>query len=603
MIVLENGVRVFLRPSMKRDVYLGISNFGFGRDVGAVLGLAHLLEHVLISFDHRFFLANASTSRNYMSFWCKSRRNRPADAVRELASWFFDGGGLRTNFENVDIRAYAKELENEYYFRNEVLHCFDVLTFLGGGDLYNGGRFADLVTTPDLPARMRERMLSISGPSVVVFLRQSNAATVALLNATFGRLPRTPEVIFPRAVACEGGKAVMMATPFYSILARVHASLDNALAVLALRELYHLFDYETVGEDLFVVLSFVDESDYDGLLRGIKDLPIAATPDTRICFDAEDYAMNAYLNFPWMAHDILDYENYFVENAERLVAGLKRDVLHAISERDCVVLYPGFTSSIFNAEDAQRHRLVMIDLPPESPGDKMRRRSHNDGAPARLMRKTRTSGNVLVRFGDADLLNFVTLALSMHADARLFHTFEGIRLQHRLAAEDMDAIMDSDAFMKFSKSRPAVAYQYMFLDFFASERSMEDIVENRAAARRAAGAPHLVFGRNTRYDVVACSSFVCGVLKGRALRTDHIDALMWRMKKLGVIYSMDHTPLKSPHTFYVFAFSLSQEEAFRCIARCPHVTSYCLVVARRGVADDFSGVSKKVVLRMGARPR
>ncbi|ADC53807.1 Zn-protease [Pseudocowpox virus] len=602
MIVLDNGVRVFLRPSMKRDVYLGISNFGFGRDVGAVLGLAHLLEHVLISFDHRLFLANASTSRNYMSFWCKSRRNRPADAVRELVSWFFDDGGLRTNFEDVDIRAYAKELENEYYFRNEVLHCFDVLTFLGGGDLYNGGRFADFVNTPDLPARMRERMLSISGSSVVVFLRESGAATVALLNATFGRLPRAPEVIFPRAVACEGGKAVMMATPFYSILARVHASLDNALAVLALRELYHLFDYETVGEDLFVVLSFVDEADYDGLLRGIKDLPLAATPDVRICFDAEDYAMNAYLNFPWMAHDILDYENYFVENAARLVAGLKRDVLHAIAERDCVVLYPGFTSSIFNAEDAQRHRLVMIDLPPDSPGGRVRR-NHNDGAPAKLMRKTRTPGNVLVRFGDADLLNFVTLALSMHTDARLFHTFEGIRLQHRLAAEDMDAIMGSDAFMKFSRSRPAVAYQYMFLDFFASERSMEEIVENRAAARRVGGASHLVFGRNTRYDVVACSSFVCGVLKGRALRADHINALMWRMKKLGVIYSMDHTPLKSPHTFYVFAFSLSQEEAFRCIARCTHVTSHCLVVARRGVADDFSSVCKKVVLRMGARPR
>ncbi|WZD65381.1 Zn-protease [Bovine papular stomatitis virus] len=602
MIVLDNGVRVFLRPSMKRDIYLGISNFGFGRDVGEVLGLAHLLEHVLISFDHRKFLANASTTRNFMSFWCKSLRGRPMDAVRELASWFFDDGRLRTCFDGVDVRAFAKELENEYYFRNEVLHCFDVLTFLGGGDLYNGGRFEDLATTADIRERMAARMRSIAGPSIVVFLRQVSAPAVALLNATFGTLPRTPDVICPRTVASVGGKAVMMPTPFYSVLVRVDATLDNALAVLALRETYHLFDYETMGEDLYVALSFVDETDYDGLLRGIKDLPLETSPDARIAADSDDHAMNAYLNFPWMSHDLLDYEDYFRDNAERLVAGLKRDILAAVAERDCVALYPGFTSSIFNAQDAQRHRVMMLDLHQDQDGRPLHR-GHGDACPVRLMRKTPAGGNVVVRLGDADLLRFVTLATAVHPETRVRRTHEGIRFQHRLSAEDMDAIMESEVFMKFSKSRPAAAYHYMFLDFFASERSMEDILENRTATHRGGCIPHLVFERRTRYDVVACSSFVCGVVKGRALRKERLHELMWRMKRLGIIYSLDHTPLKSPCTFYVFAFSLSPEETFRCISKCSGVTSYCLVVARRGPADDFSALTKTVVLRMGPPTR
>ncbi|ASC55601.1 putative metalloprotease-like protein [Seal parapoxvirus] len=603
MIVLKNGVRIFLRPSMKRDIYLGISNFGFGRDIGGVLGLAHLLEHVLISCDHRRFLANASTTRNFMSFWCKSLRSSQMDAVRELVSWFFEDGKLRVRFEGVDLRAYAKELENEYYFRNEALHCFDVLTFLGGGDLYNGGRFASFAATPDLPSRMAERMESISGPSLVIFLKQGSQAAVDLINATFGQLPRAPSVIQPRAVTRVSGKAVMTVTPFYSIMARVDATLDNALAVLALCDVYHLFDYETVGEDLFVVLSFVDESDYDGLLRGIKDLPLAADPGMRLNFDADDYAMNAYLNFSWMSHDILDYESYFRDNAEQLVAGLKRDVLCAIAERKCAVLYPGFTSSIFNAQDMQQHRLVMLSLQPESPSNKMRSRNHGDSAPVRLMRKTPSSNSVMVRFGDADLLSFVALSLFVRADAKMFRSFEGVRLQHRLTAEDMDAIMDSDTFLKFSRSRPAAAYQYIFLDFFASERSIEDIVESRSGAHRRNCMPHLVFKRNTRYDVVACSSFVCGVIKGRMLRQDHINSLMWKMKKMGIVYSLSCTPLKSPSSFYVFAFSLSQDEAFQCIARCPRVAAYCLVVAKRGPEDDFSALRKRVVLKMEDRPQ
>lgn len=605
MIVLDNGVRVFIRPAMKRDIYLGISNFGFGRDVGGVLGLAHLLEHVLISFDHRRFLANASTTRNYMSFWCRSLRGRQLEAVRELVSWFFDEAGLRTCFDAVDVRAYAKELENEYYFRNEVLHCFDVLTFLGGGELYNGGRFADLSAAADIRERMSERMRSIAGPAVVVFLRQGSAPAVALLNATFGRLPRAPEVIRPRAVSGAGGKAVMMPTPFYSVLARVDATLENVLAVLALREAYHLFDYETMGEDLYVVLSFVDETDYDGLLRGAKDLPLEAPEHARLRMDSEDYAMNAYLNFPWMSHDILDYESFFVDNAARLVDGLRRDILRAVAERDCVALYPGFTASIFNAQDAQRHRLMMLDLHPPSPEGAAHFRNFADSAPVRLMRKTPASGSVVVRFGDADLLNFVALATALDADgARVRGTFEGIRFQHRLSTEDMDAIMESDAFMKFSRSRPAAAYQYMFLDFFASERSLQDILEHRSsAAPRREAMPHLVFDRRTRYDAIARASFVCGVLKGRALCKERVEALMWRMKRLGIIYSLDHVQLKSPSTFYVFAFSLSPDETFRCMARCPGVVSYCLVVAKRGPIDDFSAVTKTVVLRMGDRTR
>lgn len=597
MILLSNGARVFLRPCMKRDVYVGISNFGFGRDVGGVLGLAHLLEHVLISFDHRKFAANASTTRNFMSFWCKSKRGRAMDAVRELVSWFFERGRLRSDFARVDVRAYAKELENEYYFRSEVLHCFDVLTFLGGGDLYNGGRFSDFAAADNLPELMAERMASISGPSVVVFLRSGDAAAIALINATFGSLPRTPDTIRAPRTLRVGAKAVITPTPFYSILARVNATLDNALAALALSDCYHLLDYETVGEHLYVVLSFVDEADYDGLLRGTRDLPLAVA-GARIRLDAEDAAMSAYLNFAWMAHDLLDYCDYFAANSERIIAGLKDAVVRAIAERDCVALYPGFTSSIFNASDAQQHRVVMLDLHPESP------RGAPRGPPVRLMRKARSVGQVTVRFGDADLLSFVTLSLSLCADARLVRTFEGVRVQHRLCADDMSAIMESDTFSKFSRSRPAAAYQYMFLDFFASERTMDDIVENRAAAaHRREGMPHLVFGRRTRFDVVACSSFVCGVVKGRSLCAEDIVAVMWRMKKKGIVYSLDHTQLKSPHTFYVFAFSLSQDEVFRHLASCPRVGAYCLVVATRGAEDDFSAVKKRVVVRLKAPPR
>lgn len=56
MIVLPNKVRIFINDRMKKDIYLGISNFGFENDIDEILGIAHLLEHLLISFDSTNFL-------------------------------------------------------------------------------------------------------------------------------------------------------------------------------------------------------------------------------------------------------------------------------------------------------------------------------------------------------------------------------------------------------------------------------------------------------------------------------------------------------------------------------------------------------------------
>lgn len=106
------------------------------------------------------------------SFWCKSINSATeSDAIRTLVSWFFSNGKLKDNFSLSSIRFHIKELENEYYFRNEVFHCMDILTFLSGGDLYNGGRI-DMIDNLNIVRDMLvNRMQRISGSNIVILLR------------------------------------------------------------------------------------------------------------------------------------------------------------------------------------------------------------------------------------------------------------------------------------------------------------------------------------------------------------------------------------------------------------------------------------------------
>ncbi|CCD83227.1 metalloproteinase G1-MEROPS peptidase family M44 (clan ME) [Squirrelpox virus] len=593
MIVLANGVRLFVNESMAKDIFVGIANFGFENDVADVLGVSHLLEHVLISFDPGRFVANATTSRNCMSFWCRAvDARRGNDAVRLLTSWFFPDGRLRVDFSGVRIADYIHELENEYYFRNEILHCLDVITFLCGGDLYNGGRLCMLERADEVRDLLAKRMRRIAGPNVVIFVKRLGPSVLSLLSRTFGALPRCPDSVMGRLPKDIGGKIVMMPTPFYTMMVHVPATVDNVLAILYLSEAYHLVDFEAVGASLYVSISFVHEDDFDRFMRG-EAVPRFGEPGALDIGEGDDFLMNLYLCFPWMKNDILDYVAEFEANKVAIVRGLERDIRDAVLARDLVAVYPNFSKSVFNAQDSQRHRLVVMDAQPCAASEALGRRD------AVFMRKQPTRDEMFVRYGDTRLLDVVAMAVGQRS-LTLRRTRDGVRVQHRMSATDMRSILESDVFLKYSRSRPAALYQYILLDFFTSGRSIEDILANRESALvfHGRGENRLVFGRRTKFAVTSGSSFVCGVVRGGGVSEDWAVGLMWRLKRKGLIYSMDHTKLRGRRTMFLFAFSIYPEKVYSFLTKDAAVKDHCLVVSTVG-EEDFSALYKSVTVRLG----
>ncbi|ANS71139.1 metalloprotease [Pteropox virus] len=590
MIVFSNGVKVFFQENMKKDIFVGISNFGFSQDIDNILGIAHLLEHVLISFDHTKFVANASTARSFMSFWCKSIRGSPMESVKELVSWFFNKGQLKNDFSSVNIKNYIRELENEYYFRNELFHCMDILTFINGGDLYNGGRISMLEKENEVKQLLSLRMKQLSGSSVVIFVKQINCKIVDLLKSTFGTLPDCPSYVSIPTLYEQKGKIAMIPSPFYTVMVEIENTLNNVLAILCLTEYYHLIDYETINKKLYLLISFVNEYDYESFLHGNSSLNFQI-PGNVSFSHSDDFKMNMYLNFPWISHDIFDYWLETNDNKEKILKSLEENVHLSIVNRNIIVVYPSFSSSIFNVSDQQNHKLVVLDaLPSTNTASKTNVIS--------LMKKSMVN-KVYVNYSDSELLSFVSFALTpKFRYGNINKTHDGISFKHTFSADDMNTILESDTFIKYSKSRPAITYQFVFLAFFVSGRSIDDILEHRESAFSMAKGNYnkIIFPKKVKYSVTAKSSFVCGILKGSNLSSVYITGLMWTMKRKGLIYSLDHTKLKEKNTYYVFAFSIYPEKAYNFLINQSHVSSYCIILANKDTVENFSSLNKNVYI-------
>ncbi|AOP31556.1 metalloprotease [Skunkpox virus] len=591
MIVLPNKARIFINDRMKKDIYLGISNFGFENDIDEVLGIAHLLEHLLISFDSTKFLANASTSRSYMSFWCKSINSATElDSIRTLVSWFFSNGKLKDNFSLSSIRFHIKELENEYYFRNEVFHCMDILTFLSGGDLYNGGRI-DMIDNINIVRNMLvNRMQRISGSNIVIFVKRLGHGTLDFLKQTFGSLPMCPDIIPSSIPVSTNGKIVMTPSPFYTVMIKINATLDNILGIMYLYESYHLIDYETIGNQLYLTVSFIDEAEYESFIRGESILQIDQCQSVNMNYN-DDYMMNIYLNFPWISHDLFDYITHINDDSQSILLSLKNEIYSSIINRDIIVIYPNFSKAMFNNRDSQQHPIVVLN-------------ASDDGLVKKPYRsiplmKRLTSNEIFIRYGDSSLMDMITLALSKR-DISLKRNAEGVRVKHSFSADDIQAIMESDSFLKYSRSKPAAMYQYIFLSFFASGNSIDDILANRDSTLEFSKRTKskIVFGKNTRYDVTAKSSFVCGIVRGKSLDKSSLVEMMWDLKKKGLIYSMEFTNLLSKNTFYLFTFTIYTEDVYNYLKNNKLFSAKCLVVSTKGDVEDFSSLKKDVVIRV-----
>ncbi|ATI20994.1 metalloprotease [Western grey kangaroopox virus] len=618
MIQLANGVRVFVNTEMNKDIYIGLSNFGFENDIAEELGVAHLLEHILISFDHRRFAANATTSRTYMSFWCRALD--PADqaaAVSTAVSWFFGVRGvLKTDFSRAKLRNYIHELENEYYFRNEMFHCMDILTYLGGGDLYNGGRITMMKNIAGIREMLANRMRKLCGPDVVIFIKRLTSPTMAMLRGSFGTLPRFPERISALRIRDVYNKIVMVPSPFYTLMIQVDNVVDNVLAILCLVDNYHFVDYDTIGDKLYLSISFMSESDYEEFINEIDtvDLSISSVDLDH----GDDYIMTFYVNFPWFQHDLLDYLYLMNTEHTRLVEALRENLRRSIREKRIIVIYPTFAQSVYNSTDSQDHGLIVLDVDFRravakvsagiAPGTDEDRagtpRTRVPRARHRPYRRQRRNREVFLSYGDGTLMRFVSLSAYMSATGRASRlTFQrlptGIHGKHSFDTEDLDDIFESETFIRYSRSRPATLYQYIFLAYFATGKSIQEIVGQREELLpvnlEVQSGHRLIFGKRSRYDITTRSSFVCGVIKGN-LGDKVINEYMWCMKSLGLLYTMDFTKLATRNTYYVFAFTIYADGVFKYLSSAEAVSKFCFVVSSRGRREDYSALHKEVVV-------
>ncbi|AAL69786.1 SPV047 putative metalloprotease [Swinepox virus] len=592
MIVLSNGVRIFIDNSMHKDIYLGISRFGFENDIYEVLGIAHLLEHILIDFDSSKFIANASTARSYMSFWCNSIKGKSTflDSVKRLISWFFYKDKIRDSFSISKIKYHIKELENEYYFRNEVFHCMDVLTFLIDGDLYNGGRISMLNNINDISIMLHNRMHRIIGPNIIIFVKDINDYVLSILEKSFGSLPSCPLTIPYMMSSHITGKIIMMPSPFYTIMINIKSTLDNILSIMCLYEIYHLIDYETVGDQLYITISFIDEKDYESILKGISRIRLHIDREIMMKH-TDDFLMNIYLCFPWIRNDIIDYWTDINYNIDTMLQSLNEEIYMSILQGEYIAIYPNFSDIIFNTKDRQMHKLVIMDTDINNSINNQ----HTQPNYINLMKK-QTYNEIYIKYGDTDFIDYVNLALGFK------HTIQrnndGIKIRHQFSSDDIRTILESDVFLKYSKSKPAAMYQYLMLSFFVSGNTIEDILSNRESVLRLCKKYNnkIIFGKRTRYDIQTYSSFVCGIVKG-SITNELLTNMMWSLKKKGLIYSLEFTKLKT-NIFYIFMFTIYPDDVFKYVSSKQYFKSYCIVVSNKGDYEDFSSMKKDIVIKL-----
>ncbi|QDJ95022.1 insulin metalloproteinase-like protein [Hypsugopox virus] len=594
MIVLDNGVRIFINNAMQKDIYLGISNFGFENDINNILGIAHLLEHILINFDSSKFIANASTARNFMSFWCKSiDTTLYKEAIKTLISWFFINNKLKNSFDLDKIHNHIMELENEYYFRNEILHCMDPLTFLAGGDLYNGGRLSMIDNLKKVEQLLIDRMTKIIGPNIVIFVKNMSKDILTLLDSTFGTLPFCPEKVTNTHYTKNiNGKVVMMPSPFFTTMIKVKPTLNNLLAILSLYETYHLIDYEIVGEHLYIVISFVNEYDYENFIKGNCNINFNVSNTLSFKFN-EDFYMNMYLSFPCIKDDIFNYWYDVNNNCLNYIKPLETEIYNSINNGNYIVIYPNFSQTMFNISDNQKHKLVVMDI--NNNNNYLDKHRHCTEF-INLMRK-QTTNNIFVKYDDVSLLNYVSLTLSYKSNVKLYKQKEGLSISHNFSARDIKTILNSESFVKFTQSKPAAMYQYILLSFFVSGNSIDDILSNRESILGTSSKNKILFGKQTRYNITTKSSFVAGIIRG-TLSKELITTIMWELKKKGLIYSLEFTKLQSKNTFYLFMFTIYPNEVYKYLSKHKNIIAHCLAISTKGNTEDFSSMKKNIIIKL-----
>ncbi|AID46590.1 metalloprotease [Pigeonpox virus] len=624
MIQLNNGIRIFVNHSMKKDIYIGISDFGFEKDINDdILGIAHLLEHILISFDNKYFNANASTSRTYMSFWCVALQKRHyEDAIRTAISWFFDKKGmLKTDFSRVVLENYITELENEYYYRTEMYHCMDVLAYLYGGDLYNGGRITMLERLPEIRNMLSNRMKFLSGKNIVIFIKKLTNNILKLLTNTFGTIPKYP-IIIPLDPQIQDArkKIIMMPCPFYTLLIQVDNTINNLLAIICLVENYNLIDYETISDKLYVCISFANEYQYEYLLYNIKDMDFNIN---RIELDlGEDYIMNLYINFPWLKNDIFEYIHTMNTKSTMLLDDLKKNMHNSILDHKFMIIYPSFTKLLYNITDKQNHGILVVgdvNFTPETDPNIHHSNKENNNKYSKagikskskyvLYRKTPTTNNIVIDYTDNSFFDYATfyhVMKSKYEKINLFSrlkTSKGMCYKHCFDNDDLNELINSDTFIRYNSSKPAVLYQYILLAYFVTERDIKELVDHKDAIEldmKYYSKNKILFGKNTRYDIRTKSMFVCGLIKGRKLSEKVItDDYMWKLKSLGLIYYLTCIKLEISNTFYIFAFTIFPEKVYKFFVGLKEITNRCLIVSNKNTKtgeDDYSSLNKQIVI-------
>ncbi|QRI42822.1 putative metalloprotease, virionmorphogenesis [Cheloniid poxvirus 1] len=629
MILLENGVRIFVNHSMRKDIYIGVSDFGFEKDIkDEVLGIAHLLEHILISFDNKYFDANATTSRTYMSFWCEAlHKNRYIDAIKTAISWFFDKNGvLRTDFSKVILENYIAELENEYYYRTEMYHCMDILAYLYGGDLYNGGRITMLEQIDNIRKLLSNRMRRLAGRNIVIFVKRLTHNIMEMLNRTFGTLPVYAEIISVEPHLQDArNKIIMMPYPFYTILIQVDNTLNNLLAIICLVENYNLIDYETIGDKLYISISFADEDQYEYLLYNIKDIDFYID---KIELDlGEDYIMNLYINFSWLDKDIFEYIHTMTTNNKILIERLKRNMYESISQHKFMVIYPSFMKSLYNLTDKQDHGLLVVGnvnfkingnnkLDNSNSEDTLENtttcliKTNNKAKEQKNILYKKTCDNkVVVSITDK---SFFRYAIFYHVTGHKrnntntlsrIKTCSEVCYKHCFSNEDLNELINSDTFIRYNSSKPAMLYQYILLTYFVTEKDIKDILgygnQVLQLDTRHLGNNKILFGKKNRYDIYTKSMFVCGLIKGRKLSDSCIIDYMWRLKRAGLIYHLSYTKISAPNTYYIFTFTVFTEKVYKYFSNFKEITSSCLVVSnknKKSEEDDYSSLNKHIVI-------
>ncbi|AUL80498.1 SWPV1-097 [Vaccinia virus] len=276
----------------------------------------------------------------------------------------------------------------------------DILTFLSGGDLYNGGRI-DMIDNLNIVRDMLvNRMQRISGSNIVIFVKRLGPGTLDFFKQTFGSFPACPEIIPSSIPVSTNGKIVMTPSPFYTVMVKINPTLDNILGILYLYETYHLIDYETIGNQLYLAVFFIDETEYESFLRGEAILQISQCQRINMNY-SDDYMINNYLNLPWESHDLYDYITRIHDDSKSILISLTNQIYASIINRDIIVIYPNFSTAMCNTRDTHHNPIVVLDATNDGPIKKPYR--------SIPVMKRLTSNEIFIRYGDASLMDMITL--------------------------------------------------------------------------------------------------------------------------------------------------------------------------------------------------